>query len=504
VAVSHLRGGIPGGFTQVTTAKIASFAASIAFFVVATRVLPMWAVGVASISSLYSFVATVAASLSVDRALTKRASEGVDPRVLSATALLASPVLALLAAVIAFLLLSQERLVGVSLPLEDAVLVSISSALYLFTLSGNSILFGLMDYRDASLVLGVHGVLSGLLKAVGSFAGLRGVFAGMALASAASSSLSWWLCLRRARPSSPSRWLLADMLRYSLPLHPSSVARLLRDNVDRILVQMIAGPEALGLYAVAASVTRPLRVLGDSAAQVLFPALSRVEAGRGSAEVSRLMGPSIRYSLMVVAPLSFLIAGLSRPILTLMAPEAYAEGYPILTLYSLSMMLYSPLSVEIAALMAVERTWSVSASFFSSLASGTAASALMIWGVGLIGGPVGYALGCIVGILTAKALLGEASSSPPWGRLARDMAAFSAAGLSSFCAVQAAPDPLSIPVGLAVWAAALAIGIRILRALDERDVSLIERAVPRPLAPALRRALVLLSGISEARGEVIP
>jgi len=497
-AVTPLEREVPSGFAQLTAAQIASFAASLIFFVVATRVLPMWAVGVVSISSLYSFVASMTASLSVDRALTKKASEGVDLGVLSATALLASPVLALLAAVTAFLLLTQERLVGIPLPLEDAALVSLSSALYLFTLSGNAILLGLMDYRDASLVVGVHGVLSGLSKAVGCLIGLRGVFIGMTLSSAASSSFSWWLCLKRARPSSPSRQLLADMLRYSLPLHPSSVVRLLRNNIDRILVQMISGPEALGLYSVAASVTRPLRVLGDSAAQVLFPALSRAEVERGSTGVSGLLGPSIRYSLMVVAPLSFLVASLSRPILALLAPETYADGYLILAVYSLSMMLYPPLSIEISALMAVGKTGSASVSFFSSLVSGAAASALMIWGVGLVGGPVGYALGCVVGILTASALLGEAASSPPWERLARDIAVFSAAGLSSFYVAQAAPGLLALPTGLAVWAAALAVGARALRILDERDVALIEGAVPSSLAPALKKILVVLSGGSDS------
>jgi O-antigen/teichoic acid export membrane protein len=77
-------------------------------------------------------------------------------------------------------------------------------------------------------------------------------------------------------PFEPSRAISAQLLGYGVKLHPSSVAATLREQLDKVILILIAPAGEVGRYVVALALGSLIVAASHSVDQVAFPRLSRI------------------------------------------------------------------------------------------------------------------------------------------------------------------------------------------------------------------------------------
>lgn len=144
------------------------------------------------------------------------------------------------------------------------------------------------------------------------------------------------------------------LLRYAAPYWLQGFARYVFHEGDQLLVALLLRTDALVMYFLAKRIAHGLRMMVDSATDVLRPRLGELdaagadEAARGFARASGLLG-------YAAAPAALGIASLSGPLMRVYAGPAYAEAGPVLCALSLAMLAYAAFSLYEAALHMLAR-----------------------------------------------------------------------------------------------------------------------------------------------------
>jgi O-antigen/teichoic acid export membrane protein len=82
-------------------------------------------------------------------------------------------------------------------------------------------------------------------------------------------------------------WALArQLLSYGIRSHASTVASLLNERLDQVLISLVFAPAQLGLYVVAVTTTAATGLVGVSAAMIATPVIARSERGAERAETA--------------------------------------------------------------------------------------------------------------------------------------------------------------------------------------------------------------------------
>lgn len=122
-------------------------------------------------------------------------------------------------------------------------------------------------------------------------------------------AVSLTISTRQAGWSRPDRALLRKSTSFGIRVWPGSLTRLLNYRTDQILLGLMAGPETLGIYAVAVNVSEILLQFPSAAATALVPAL----AGSPShARTRRAL--SVFRVLELIAIATVVVAALAGPI----------------------------------------------------------------------------------------------------------------------------------------------------------------------------------------------
>jgi O-antigen/teichoic acid export membrane protein len=222
-----------------------------------------------------------------------------------------------------------------------------------------------------------------------------------AITAALAASLSWVFVHRRVVTRLPRVERVMDargLLRSARPYWINSLATQAK-NFDAVLVSGVAGTGAGGLYAAAARLTTPLRILPTSLAAVLMPMASKRD--------SRTLMPLVKLVMAAVVG-AVLFYGLLALIMPIAVPRALGSGYAGAVV---------PLQIATASLI-----FASIASLFGALLQGVGRNRYVAWtavlttsvclvGVGigsLMGGAVGAAIGLAASfIVQAGALVGR-------------------------------------------------------------------------------------------------
>jgi O-antigen/teichoic acid export membrane protein len=175
----------------------------------------------------------------------------------------------------------------------------------------------LVIFNEEFLFLPAYGVLW--------LAGARGylpIVAGLLLTDLATCALAWTRLARRGlfeQARRPSLALARSISAYGWRAQVGGVMTLLNLRLDFIVLQLMAGPAVLGVYAIASKIAELIKVPGMALTYVLYPLFARQGPVKAAASARRMMVRAGIGIAVAVVPL-VLLAG---PLI----PSAYGSAF---------------------------------------------------------------------------------------------------------------------------------------------------------------------------------
>jgi lipopolysaccharide/colanic/teichoic acid biosynthesis glycosyltransferase len=200
------------------------------------------------------------------------------------------------------------------------LLVAIRVALRLFVITGKAAAQGTGDLSGSNRTILLEELL--FLPAYGLLLmfhvrDLTAVIGALILADVATGVVAWTRLWRRGflvEASWPSAHLARQIYVFGARGQLGSLLSLLNLRLDFVFVAAIAGPAALGIYAVASKYAEVLRLVPVAANWVLYPRFARSEAAAATASSRRLIPRAGAFTATIALPLA-LAAGVVVPIL---------------------------------------------------------------------------------------------------------------------------------------------------------------------------------------------
>lgn len=152
----------------------------------------------------------------------------------------------------------------------------------------------------------------------------------------------------------PSYTAAGPLITHGVPSLGYSMGLILLQRVDRIVLGVVAGPTAVGVYAAAATLAEVVRLLPTTIGQLLFSRAA--ETGYVTRDIRTLRRRMILLSALAVAALEA-----AAPLLPRLLGEAYADSVPILRVLLIAelamgvALMDSRISLGLGAIRAVSR-----------------------------------------------------------------------------------------------------------------------------------------------------
>jgi O-antigen/teichoic acid export membrane protein len=188
--------------------------------------------------------------------------------------------------------------------------------------------------------------------------------------------------------------LLSRIFRFGGWVTVSGVVAPLIAFSDRLLITGLTSVAGLAYYTVPYEVIARMLIVPTSFGTVLFPAFSAMGLrGEGNAETSRLYARSIKFLLLIMAPLILVVAISAHAILALWIDPGFAAiSAPIMQWLALGILLNSLAFVPIQLLDAHDRPKLRAKVFLVELAAYVPLAAFLIARLGLTGAAISFAL----------------------------------------------------------------------------------------------------------------
>ncbi|OGA01780.1 MAG: hypothetical protein A3I00_05430 [Betaproteobacteria bacterium RIFCSPLOWO2_02_FULL_64_12] len=222
-----------------------------------------------------------------------------------------------------------------------------------------------------------------LVLSVGVGLGLRGFLWGLALGEAVA-CLVLVAAMRSRVVWRFERAMFVESLAYGGPHLFVVGAGLVLSIVDRYVIQLLLGAEAVGVYVLGVSVaatlsgliTRPFNLF-------LFPAYTKTWETQGASETSALLSRASELFLMVYIPLTLGAFALQNQIVALIAPGDYGTGAQVVGIVFLALMFHGLSSVSAAGLYLTAKTWRVGVAALGAAILNVLLNLLLVprWGV---------------------------------------------------------------------------------------------------------------------------
>jgi O-antigen/teichoic acid export membrane protein len=193
--------------------------------------------------------------------------------------------------------------------------------------------------------------------------GLEGVVGALLVASLVEMSLNLAIVWRRfLRPRWQLDWgFCRRQLGVAFPFLFIGVSYILENQLDSVLLSVLKGEQAVGIYGAAAMVLTALLLIPYAYQRAIYPAMSRLFA-TSQAALQQVYGESMRYLFMVALPVAMGGAILAEPIMVTVFRSEFLESAQVLqVLLWVSFLLF--LHVPNARLMVISNNQSLIARF---------------------------------------------------------------------------------------------------------------------------------------------
>lgn len=159
---------------------------------------------------------------------------------------------------------------------------------------------------------------------------------------------------------------LRPLLRYGVPLMPTSLLRWAVNYADRLVIAQLLTVTALGAYSAAYSLGSALNIVIAAASFVLLPLLSRLWDRGERDEVERYYRYGIRYFLVLILPASTLVAVAGPSIIDLLTASAGLVDRSLMIWIAVGFLGNGLYQLAVASFHLVHRTGSISVLLLAS------------------------------------------------------------------------------------------------------------------------------------------
>ncbi|MFL5403224.1 MAG: lipopolysaccharide biosynthesis protein [Gemmatimonadales bacterium] len=370
-------------------------AASYAVFIVLARLLQPKDFGLVALATAWIGILGVFSDVGFGAALIQRRE--ITPAHLSSTFFLNAG-LGLTAAVLG-VAASWPLARVLATPAVQPVVLALSPGFFLNSLSLTHLALAYRDLRFKELA--IRDLAAALLGgAVGIVAALRGygvwsLVAQTLVTSAAGTALLWAMLPWRPAVAEVSGPAIRQLWGYSSKLFSFNLFKYLAQNLDKLLVGVLAGPLVMGLYNFAQKlVVFPVQNFAGAVGNWLFPRLSRVP-DRELVKATYFQTCTMT-SLAIFPPLA-VVAVVAHAGIPLFFGTKWEAAVPIVPLFALVGAAMTLMALAGSLFKALDRPgWLFNWSVFFSLLIGASLAAGNRWG--LIGLAAGMAAAHFIGL----------------------------------------------------------------------------------------------------------
>jgi O-antigen/teichoic acid export membrane protein len=288
---------------------------------------------------------------------------------------------------------------------------------------------------------------------------------------------------------------LIKLLRFSFPLTLVNVAGYAQTWFDRALLVAFVPLATLGIYNAALTAFGVLTGVASAMASMLYSAYSSI---KGETESKSRMRDAVRlatrYSSFTLIPLAFGLLAVAKPALTLLVGESYAAGSLPLVIFSAAFAVTAFTAVLGPVLLVLEETKVAAAITAVSVAMSLVVAFVLLPEWGMEGASVARAFAIIlVAALTILVVSRKMALQVDILAVTKNLfaSAIMAVVLAAFQVV--VYSKFLLPVYVLIGAVVYLILLRLLRAVDPADLSLLRGFLgPRlsPVSDMLSRVLV--------------
>lgn len=260
-----------------------------------------------------------------------------------------------------------------------------------------------LAYRELRFKeLAIRDLIATLLGgAVGVAAAWRGygvwsLVAQVLVTSAAASTLLWVMFRWRPVRADVSRTALAELWGYSSKLFAFNLFKYLAQNLDKLLVSVLAGPVVLGLYNLAQRLVMiPVQSLAGAVGNWLFPRLAKLQGDRARTRATYFQTSAMM--ALAIFPALAVLAVVAKPGIPLVLGAKWEPAAPIVPLFAVVGAAITLMSLAGPLLKALDRPgWLFNWAVFFSLLMAVALVVGSRWG--LLGLGAGIAAAHLLGL----------------------------------------------------------------------------------------------------------
>jgi O-antigen/teichoic acid export membrane protein len=288
---------------------------------------------------------------------------------------------------------------------------------------------------------------------------------------------------------------LIKLFRFSFPLTFGSVAGYAQTWFDRALLVAFVPLATLGVYNAAVTAYGVLVGVAGAMASMLYSAYSSI---KGETESKGRMRDAVRlatrYSSFTLIPLAFGLLAVAKPALTLLVGESYAAGSLPLIIFSAAFAVTAFTAVLSPVLLVLEETKIVAAITAVSVAMSLVVAYVLLPEWGMVGASVARAFAIIlVAALTILIVSRKMTLQIDVLAVAKNLFASTVMAVVLVAFQLMIYNKFLLPVYVLIGAVMYLILLRLLRAVDPTDLSLLRGFLgPRlsPVSEMLSRVLL--------------
>jgi stage V sporulation protein B len=143
------------------------------------------------------------------------------------------------------------------------------------------------------------------------------------------------------------------MLDYAFPFIVTSVAWLLINNGQYVILTILKGTEATGIFTIAMLISSPVLVLPSILSRSLFPILSQLSVKKNTRLQSYLIKLVFRYTILISFPIAILVVMFSKNLIFLFSRVEYLPASGLFPIIAIASLLYAACEVFYSGLYAI-------------------------------------------------------------------------------------------------------------------------------------------------------
>ena len=261
----------------------------------------------------------------------------------------------------------------------------------------------------------------------------------------------------RIRPAwiRPSGGVAREMMREASPFLGIEGTLVLRGSSNAVIISLILGEVAVGIYSAAVQLQVPLRLVGNAVGTGLFPVMVRA-FGQSMAALARAASRAVELIVAIVLPAVIGLVILGDELLSLIyGGEEFIESTTVLQLVAWAGLAMAVASILGRALVSANRELLTLRISIINTAVQILLAVVLTMQFGVVGAAAAWLLVSLLNVVQHYVpITGLFGSFPPWPMVWRPILA-STVMAAALVAIPDAPVLVLIIIGAAVYAAAL-------------------------------------------------